>query len=251
LIGQPELRELILESSMEQLRQRITASYHLGPLEAHETRAYVEHRLLHVGWKGDPAIAETAYGMIHRATGGIPRRINALCKRLLLAAYLAEEHQIGLPQVTRGIAELHSELGPDAIPDEVEGAESAPPVRATNGAAPRAGSAASSNSAAASAHGSNSGTAPGPNAGPTPGPAPGFAPGFAAAAGGGRESDAFRPFMMSAITARLDRLEQGVKTMVDMVRALGGAEEPQAAPKKSVLRPHAHAAAPRAPLARR
>src|SRR6266568_1595649 len=54
LIGQPELRTMMQSQHMQQLRQRVTASYHLGPLDKTETQAYIEHRLHHVGWKGDP-----------------------------------------------------------------------------------------------------------------------------------------------------------------------------------------------------
>ncbi len=54
LIGQPELRTMMQGTQMQQLRQRVIASYHLGPLDKSETQAYIEHRLAHVGWKGDP-----------------------------------------------------------------------------------------------------------------------------------------------------------------------------------------------------
>ena len=55
LVGQPELRVMMQGPRMQQLRQRVIASYHLGPLDHGETQAYIEHRLLHVGWKNDPA----------------------------------------------------------------------------------------------------------------------------------------------------------------------------------------------------
>ncbi len=56
LIGQPELRTMMQGPQMQQLRQRVIASYHLGPLDKAETQAYIEHRLEHVGWKGDPQL---------------------------------------------------------------------------------------------------------------------------------------------------------------------------------------------------
>ncbi len=56
LVGQPELRTLMRSASMEQFRQRIIASYHLGPLDEAETRGYIEHRLQRVDWKGDPGV---------------------------------------------------------------------------------------------------------------------------------------------------------------------------------------------------
>ncbi|WP_297911506.1 AAA family ATPase, partial [Thiomonas sp.] len=61
LVGQPELRDIIRLPQMEQLRQRVLASCHLGPMEAPETRAYVEHRLRHVGWSGRPAFDDEAF----------------------------------------------------------------------------------------------------------------------------------------------------------------------------------------------
>ena len=90
LVGQPELRGLLQSKSMEQLRQRVIASCHLGPLDAIETKGYIEHRLRRVGWNGVyPEFANGAMERIHQCTGGVPRRINRLCNRLLLGAFLA------------------------------------------------------------------------------------------------------------------------------------------------------------------
>jgi putative secretion ATPase (PEP-CTERM system associated) len=60
LLGQPEFRTTLHSPGMQQLRQRVIASYHLGPMDAQETRAYIEHRLQTVGWKGDPAFSDEA-----------------------------------------------------------------------------------------------------------------------------------------------------------------------------------------------
>src|SRR5688500_3864016 len=106
LVGQPELRELMRSPRMQQLRQRVIASYHLGPLDADETRAYIEHRLKHVGWSGDPKFEDDVFLLIHAYTGGIPRRINTLCTRALLAAYLSESHVVG----TEGVQEVIGEF---------------------------------------------------------------------------------------------------------------------------------------------
>jgi len=111
LVGQPELRRMLRSSAMEQLRQRVIASCHLGPLSARETRAYVEHRLRHVGWNGLPAFAEEAFSDIHAFSGGIPRRINLLCTRVLLASWLAGRNSIAAVDVQDAMAELASELG--------------------------------------------------------------------------------------------------------------------------------------------
>ncbi len=111
LVGQPELRRLLESKSMEQFRQRVIASCHLGPMDHVETRAYVEHRLHHVGWQDRPHFDEAAFEAIHRWTGGIPRRINLLCNRLLLAAYLGGEETVSQATVDNVASELHGEVG--------------------------------------------------------------------------------------------------------------------------------------------
>jgi hypothetical protein len=102
---------------MQQLRQRVIASYHLGPLDPPETQAYIEHRLRHVGWKDDPTFALEAFPIIHRLTGGVPRRINSLCNRLLLATFLSEKHAIDVVDVEAVADELNHELGPQLLPE--------------------------------------------------------------------------------------------------------------------------------------
>lgn len=116
LIGQPELRETMRSPHMQQLRQRVLASYHLGPLDADETRAYIEHRLARVGWRGDPTFDEEAFAEIHRASRGIPRRINTLCNRLMMAGYLSESHRIEGGDVLTVAEEIKDELGVELSP---------------------------------------------------------------------------------------------------------------------------------------
>lgn len=94
LIGQPEFRAIMQSPEMQQLRQRVIASYHLGPLDSEETKAYILHRLAHVEWKDDPVFEAEAFNAIYGHSGGIPRRINTLCDRVLLAAFLGEQHRI-------------------------------------------------------------------------------------------------------------------------------------------------------------
>src|SRR5690242_4044394 len=72
LIGQPELRDMMQGPQMSQLRQRVIASYHLGPLDKNETQAYIEHRLGRVGWSDDPKFDTPTFDAIHEASGGIP-----------------------------------------------------------------------------------------------------------------------------------------------------------------------------------
>ncbi len=112
LLGQPELRDLMQRPEMRQLKQRIIAAYHLGPLDRAETQQYIEHRLAHVGWKNDPAFEPAAFDRIFAVTHGIPRRINTLADRLLLSAFLGERHQLGAADVIEVAEELRLELGP-------------------------------------------------------------------------------------------------------------------------------------------
>ena len=110
LVGQPEFRDIMQGPQMQQLRQRVIASYHLGPLDSQETQAYIEHRLKHVGWQDDPVFSPGVSGIIYSHSGGIPRRINTLCDRLMLAAFLGERHTIGEADVREIVAELKEEF---------------------------------------------------------------------------------------------------------------------------------------------
>ena len=89
LVGQPEFRRMLQSPHMQQLRQRVIASCHIGPMNAEETRGYIEHRLRCAGWAGDPQIEADAHQALFDVSEGIPRRINSVCDRLLLSGYLA------------------------------------------------------------------------------------------------------------------------------------------------------------------
>jgi len=110
LLGQPEFRHTLQGEGMQQLRQRIIASYHLGPMDAVETRAYIEHRMSTVGWQGDPEFSEDCFEPIYNYTGGIPRRINTLCDRVLLFGYLEDRHRIDAETVDAVIVDLKGEM---------------------------------------------------------------------------------------------------------------------------------------------
>ena len=115
LVGQPELRHMLGSASMEQLRQRVIASCHLGPLTQDETRAYVQHRLRHAGWDETPIFDEGAFVKVFEFSGGIPRRINLLCSRALLAGFLAGQRLIDAAVVTSTAEDLQAELGPSRV----------------------------------------------------------------------------------------------------------------------------------------
>jgi general secretion pathway protein A len=88
LIGQPEFRKIMQSPQMQQLRQRVIAACHIGPMDQDETQAYIEHRLKCAGSKGSPRFDAGAFEALFEASGGVPRRINAHCDRLLLAGFL-------------------------------------------------------------------------------------------------------------------------------------------------------------------
>jgi general secretion pathway protein A len=110
LLGQPEFRRTLHSEGMQQLRQRVIATYHLGPMDAAETQLYIEHRLQTAGWKGDPVITPDAYAGIYEYSGGIPRKINTLCDRLFLMGYLEELHQFGPDEVLEVIKDIQEEF---------------------------------------------------------------------------------------------------------------------------------------------
>jgi general secretion pathway protein A len=85
LIGQPEFRKIMQSPQMQQLRQRVIAACHIGPMDQDETQAYIEHRLKCAGSKGSPRFDAGAFEALFEASGGVPRRINAHCDRLLLS----------------------------------------------------------------------------------------------------------------------------------------------------------------------
>jgi general secretion pathway protein A len=116
LLGQPQFRPILASTNWEQLRQRVLASYHLGPLNAAETRLYILHRLRTVGWQDDPVWDDAAFAAVHRHTGGTPRRINTLCSRLLLLGALEETHTISGTMVDETAEELKHDLGDGGQP---------------------------------------------------------------------------------------------------------------------------------------
>jgi putative secretion ATPase (PEP-CTERM system associated) len=110
LLGQEEFRSTLLSEGFEQLRQRVIATYHLNPLDEAETRTYVEHRLSCANWRGNPHISDDAFAAIYRSSDGVPRRINNLCDRLLLYAFLEDRETIDVGVVEAVSHEIGSEF---------------------------------------------------------------------------------------------------------------------------------------------
>ena len=109
LIGQPEFREILQRPEMEQFRQRVAATCHIGPLDPAETQAYIEHRLKRAGAKDKPTFGKGAFDVIHNATNGVPRRINGVCDRLLLLGFLNGRTNLTAADVNEVVRELEQE----------------------------------------------------------------------------------------------------------------------------------------------
>jgi general secretion pathway protein A len=105
LIGQPELRDILARTELRQLAQRITGRYHLCPLLHPETSAYVRHRLRVAGATND-IFRPHALSEVHRLSGGVPRVINVICDRALLAAYTQDRHHVTTAMVRRSAEEV-------------------------------------------------------------------------------------------------------------------------------------------------
>jgi putative secretion ATPase (PEP-CTERM system associated) len=109
LIGQPEFRRIMQSPHMQQLRQRVIAACHIGPMDQDETQAYIEHRLKCAGFTSPRLFDSGAYEAIFEASGGVPRRINSLCDRLLLSGFLAGKKEVTLDDVGEVAKEINEE----------------------------------------------------------------------------------------------------------------------------------------------
>ncbi len=108
LIGQPELRTMLARPELEQLAQRVIARYHLGPLSAPETASYIAHRMAVAGATSTP-FPRRLLGRVHSLTRGVPRRINLLCDRALLGAYVENEREVTSRILTRAAEEVFTD----------------------------------------------------------------------------------------------------------------------------------------------
>ncbi|MET0091627.1 MAG: AAA family ATPase [Candidatus Thiodiazotropha sp.] len=97
LVGQPELQQMLARKELRQVDQRITARYHLSPLNLAETRSYITHRLAVAGVRED-LFTPFAMRLVYRFSRGVPRLINTICERSLLALYTTG-HQRATPRL--------------------------------------------------------------------------------------------------------------------------------------------------------
>ncbi len=107
LVGQPELRDVLMEPKWEALRQRIVVAYHLNRLPSKDTTAYVKHRL-RVAGNGASSVQFTpeALADVHAATDGIPRLVNVLCDNALLVGYAKGTHRIDRPIIAEVLRDM-------------------------------------------------------------------------------------------------------------------------------------------------
>ena len=94
LVGQLNLHELLRSPELRQLNQRISIRFELKPLEPEAAAAYVRHRLTVGGGSGSVAFTSRALALVHRVSGGIPRLIDPICNRALLAGFSVQASRI-------------------------------------------------------------------------------------------------------------------------------------------------------------
>ena len=110
LMGQPELRDRLNAYKLRQLRQRITVRFHLPPLSRFEVNQYIQHRLEVAGAKGSPYFTQPALWRVFRYSQGIPRLLNAICDKSLLAGFVHQQERIDFSLVGRAVRELEGNL---------------------------------------------------------------------------------------------------------------------------------------------
>jgi general secretion pathway protein A len=115
-MGQPELRERLSTPQMRQLEQRIAVRFHLQGLSRAETQQYVMHRLSVAGAANSITFTARAWALIHQYCTGIPRRINLLCDRILMTAYVRGTHRITARMVRHSLRDLSGPRRPLAAP---------------------------------------------------------------------------------------------------------------------------------------
>ena len=110
LMGQPELRDRLNSPRLKQLRQRITVRFHLAPLTSVEVAQYIQHRLQVSGARGTPFFSMPAVWRVFNYSGGIPRLVNAVCDKALLASFVQRSDRVTYSMVGRAIRELEGNI---------------------------------------------------------------------------------------------------------------------------------------------
>jgi putative secretion ATPase (PEP-CTERM system associated) len=149
LVGQPDLRQTIASPELEQFRQRVAVSYHLTPLDAPDTEAYINYRLEHAALAAPLRFPSDAAALIYRRSRGVPRIINVICDATLVFGYAEERHQVDLALVREVLGELEvtgvlpadpgGRTAPAPVPEPRFHAEPSPPSTLPRTAEPAAG----------------------------------------------------------------------------------------------------------------
>lgn len=106
LMGQPELKDILARPELRQLRQRVLVHYELTPLNRADLAHYIQHRLTRSGGQGRPYFTPWALRAVHRFSKGIPRVVNNLCDKAILAAFIRESDEVTWWDVRRAIKDL-------------------------------------------------------------------------------------------------------------------------------------------------
>ena len=109
LMGQSELRDMLARHELRQLAQRVNARYHLSPLSLAETGEYVRHRVVVAGGESKVGFTSDALAAVHQASGGVPRLVNLVCDRALLAGYVQNVRTITAAMVQQAEREVVAE----------------------------------------------------------------------------------------------------------------------------------------------
>ena len=111
LVGQTNLEPLLRSPELRQLDQRISIRYRLEPLTEEETAAYIAHRLTIAGGSM-VTFTRRAVSLAHKASGGLPRLINLICDRALVAAYSVRSHRVMPDMIVSAIESLDLQTSP-------------------------------------------------------------------------------------------------------------------------------------------
>ena len=133
LVGQPNLRDKLAAPELEQLRQRITVSNHLPPLDATDTHNYINHRLQHAALGTPMVFPPEATALIHARSRGVPRIINVICDAALVFGYAEDRRTFDGRTIREVLQELEitgvlPRSGPVTMPQAVAVAEAGRPV---------------------------------------------------------------------------------------------------------------------------
>lgn len=111
IFGQPELEEKLNHPSIRQLKQRISFEYQLGRLTRDELQFYLSHRMHIAGYIGSRVFTPAALRLLYTRSRGIPRLVNILAHKALLAAYGKGQAEVGVHELAAAVADTRAAAG--------------------------------------------------------------------------------------------------------------------------------------------